>query len=123
FDARLDYEWRRALRFWTPLSLVVIDLGDAQRLIEERGRGAYGHTLRALAELVETHRRDVDIAGRVASNSFAVLLPGTGRLGAEAELSRLEAALAPRADALAITLGLGMAVAFDDAETSLELLM
>ena len=112
-DERLEHEWRRALHFWTPLSLIAIDVGDTETL---RERGELERAVADLAGLIDTSRRDIDIPCRVGSTSFALLLPGTGRLGAEAELKRLESAAARQPELVAgLTLGFGMAVAFDDA--------
>jgi diguanylate cyclase (GGDEF)-like protein len=125
FDERLEHEWRRALHFWTPLSLIAIDAGEISTLRDHGGRHRVDRALAQVARVIDDQRRDVDIACRVGPSSFAVILPGTGRLGAEAELERL-ATCAEREDLFAktsLTLGFGLAVAFDDAQTPLELLI
>jgi diguanylate cyclase (GGDEF)-like protein len=127
FDERLEHEWRRALHFWTPLSLVVVDVAEPEALAERAWQPAFEATLAHLGWLLRSEVRDIDVAFRVGPASFAVLLPGTGRIGAEAELDRLERAAARERltppSVTSLSLGFGLAVALDDAHTPLELLI
>jgi GGDEF domain-containing protein len=108
FELRLHHEWARAERFWNALSLIAF---DATPLAQ------HPSALRELGRLLGASCRDVDVAGW-AGAGFAVILPSTNRTGAEAELARLLAA-----DARLATLGTGLAVGFDDANTAAELLL
>ncbi len=129
FDERLRYEWARAERFWTPLSLVTLGVDDFKWLGDTAGLGAAEAVLHRCASLLSDHCRDVDIPCRIGDCEFAVILPATNRTAAEAEVSRLRRlwmrvselpALPEMGD---VYVGFGMAVAFDDAQTPLELLM
>ena len=78
-EDRLAYEWARARRFWTPLSLIAIDtstLGDAW-------------AREAVAKWLAATAREVDVVCRSGKSTFCVILPATNRTGAEAELARL----------------------------------
>jgi diguanylate cyclase (GGDEF)-like protein len=123
FDERLTHEWLRAERFWTPLSLIAIDLDGIEPLHRRAGATAVRGVLGFVGELLRGNKRDVDIAGRVANTSFALILPATNRTGAEAEIARLRRLVGQRAPCDGIAFSFGMAVAFDEALTPLELLM
>ncbi len=109
----LAHEWARAERYWTPLSFIAID--------------ASGLSCRYDRELVRLWLaescREVDIACRTGERSFCVILPSTNRTGAEAELARLLGEAERSLDARAGKVGFGLAVAFDDANTVVELKM
>jgi len=127
FDMRLTHEWARAQQFWTSLSLIAVDLDDLKAIADAAGRKAAQQALAWVGEFLRRHCREVDIACRVGPWAFAVILPATNRTGAEAEMARLQQ-LARREQptlptGLCVHLSFGMAVAFDDAQTPLELLM
>ncbi len=111
-DDRLVYEWARAERFWTPLSLIAV---DAAGLADTVAREAVGRWLTGVC-------RRVDVVCRTGAARFCVILPSTNRTGAEAELARLLRASASL-DARWGRVGFGLAVAFDGANTPLELKM
>jgi len=129
FDERLRYEWNRAERFWTPLSLVAVGVDDFKGLADTAGLAAAQAVLRRCARLLSDHCRDVDIPCRVGECEFAIIMPATNRCAAEAEMSHLrrlwlatdELPALPHLDEVFV--GFGMAVAFDEAQTPLELLM
>jgi diguanylate cyclase (GGDEF)-like protein len=73
FDERVIIEWKRSTREKTPVSLLLIDLGAA-------GDGRFR---REAAEILTANaRRPSDLAARLDSGRFAVLLPNTGMNGA-----------------------------------------
>ncbi|RLB61539.1 MAG: hypothetical protein DRI90_11150 [Deltaproteobacteria bacterium] len=129
FDQRLRYEWNRAERFWTPLSLVVLSVDDFKWWVDTAGLTAAQAVLRRCSRLLSDHCREVDIPCRVSDCEFAVILPGTNRTGTEAEVSRLRkqwlrtSELPALPETCAVNISFGMAVAFDEAQSPLELLM
>ena len=119
FDERLSYEWRRAQASWTALALLHIDVSAwaPPSRVDGRREPYTAPEMRRIALLLDDVSRDIDVACRVGRTSIAIILPNTNRTGAEAECKRLRELLDDEA------LGFGMAVAFDEAQSPLELLM
>ncbi len=90
---KLDEEFKRAVRFHHPLSLILLDCGVAEWPEDDADR----RTL--LAEIASTflnYCRDVDVLARFTSTEFLLLLPGTGPDGAETLARRMLDELARR---------------------------
>ncbi|MEQ9323231.1 MAG: GGDEF domain-containing protein, partial [Polyangiaceae bacterium] len=118
FDERLSYEWRRAQASWTALALIHIDVSAWAPPSRVDGREPFtAPEMRRIALRLDDVCREIDVACRVGRTSIAIILPNTNRTGAEAECKRLADLLGDEA------LGFGMAVAFDEAQSPLELLM
>jgi len=94
FIEALEIELERAKMFGTPLSVVLADLDDFKRINDSFGHHAGDYALRAFGELLRDHVRDVDVAGRIGGEEFAVFLPETGLEAAAAVASRMREALA-----------------------------
>lgn len=79
-DEKLEEEWRRALRFQTPLSILIADI-DHFKQYNDR----YGHTLgdeclqKVAKALSEVERRAGAILARFGGEEFVFLLPGSDR--------------------------------------------
>jgi GGDEF domain-containing protein len=100
---KLDEEWKRAMRFHQPLSLLLVDLGPGIARLPDAER----RTLLAEAAGVFLNEcRDIDVLARFQPTVFLFLLPGTGPHGAEVLGRRMLASLAGR---LAGTPGLSLA--------------
>jgi diguanylate cyclase (GGDEF)-like protein len=125
FDARLEHEWDRAEQLWTPLSLILIGIDELAHLHETLGVAAVHELLAQIGMHLEERGRSVDVRCRIASDTLAVILPATNRTGAESELQRLEDEMQDVTASLPVDVQLcfGMAVAFDEAQTPLELVM
>jgi len=90
---KLDEEWKRAMRFHQPLSLVLVDLGPGIQQVPDAERR------RLLAEasgVFLNECRDIDVLARFLPSVFLLLLPGTGAKGAEVLAGRILAALRER---------------------------
>ncbi|RMG46847.1 MAG: diguanylate cyclase [Acidobacteria bacterium] len=74
---RLDAEFRRAERYRTPLSLVMIDLDGFKALNDERGHAAGDALLAAVGRRLAAGARSTDVAARIGGDEFVVLLPQT----------------------------------------------
>lgn len=83
WEYRLDEEYKRAIRFRFPLGLVAFSFDG------EADEGA----LLGASGLILTDTRDVDIVGRLDSNTFVALLPHTGPAGTEHFAYRVSTAL------------------------------
>lgn len=93
FLETLENELERSRLFETPLSLVLADLDDFKRVNDEHGHLAGDRALQTFGELVQTHVRKVDVAGRIGGEEFAVLLPATDADSATLVADRMRRAL------------------------------
>ncbi len=78
FQERMADELRRAARARMPVSLVLIDIDDFQRINEQHGHLAGDHVLAGLGTLMRTEARPRDVVCRVGGEEFAVIMPVTG---------------------------------------------
>ncbi len=81
---KLEEEFKRTLRFRSPLSVVLLDLPGVRDMGEERGP-----LLGRVAGIFLNECRDIDVVGRYDSDSFLFLLPQTGASGAKILVSRI----------------------------------
>lgn len=89
FFEDLRRELAAARRYDSPLSLVVLDVDGLRTVNETRGYDAGDRLLLTLGELLLTRLRVTDIAARIGDDDFAVILPRTPDVGAEALAERL----------------------------------
>ncbi|NIE62267.1 diguanylate cyclase [Burkholderia sp. Ax-1719] len=77
-DARLDEEWRRAMRKNRKLSLLFIDIDRFKLFNDEYGHAVGDEVLRSVAQAIGGQaRRAQDMAARYGGEEFAVVLPDT----------------------------------------------
>lgn len=93
FRQRLDEELKRARRYHTPLSAVMIDLDNLKPINDRLGHAAGNRAIEALAEAVLSQLRETDFAARYGGDEFVVLLPHTGAEEARALAERLRRAV------------------------------
>lgn len=93
FEKRLREEFQRAIRYGTPLSLVVIKLNNLEELLKKLGGQLGNYLLIKLTNYLLTKTRTSDILARGQEGGFYVLLPQTDRLGCAREAGRLRKAL------------------------------
>lgn len=77
FRTRLEDEQRRAARYGTPLSLIMIDIDWFKSLNDRFGHQIGNIALRQLARVITTCVRDVDVVARYGGEEFIVILPQT----------------------------------------------
>jgi diguanylate cyclase (GGDEF)-like protein len=90
----LEKDCRRARRYGTPLSCLMLDIDGFKELNDK-----YGHTegdaiLRQVAGAITYSVRDIDTPARYGGDEFCILLPETGLEGAMLLGERLRAAVA-----------------------------
>ncbi|MBV8924765.1 MAG: diguanylate cyclase [Bradyrhizobium sp.] len=79
FDQEIDFEWRRARRHKTPLSLLMIDADHFKAYNDAYGHQAGDQVLVGIAICIsDSATRAGDCAARYGGEEFAVLLPGQG---------------------------------------------
>ncbi len=94
FDDRLQQECHAAQRYDRALSLVLFDLDHFKSYNDTFGHPAGDDVLRSVARLVSSCIRDVDVAGRVGGEEFAVLLPETDAAAALRVAERIRTTIA-----------------------------
>ena len=93
FARRLREEWLRALRYETPLSVIMLDLDHFKAINDRYGHPAGDRVLREFAMLVAGGARNTDVAARFGGEEFAVILPHTGGPLAARVAERIRAAV------------------------------
>src|SRR5712691_11405087 len=93
FFEALATEIARARELGRPLSLVLADLDEFKRVNDRFGHPAGDEVLKEFAQLMRRHIREVDVAGRLGGEEFALLLPETDLRGAAAGAERLRRSL------------------------------
>ena len=83
-NERLATEWSRTLRAHSPLSILMIDVDYFKKYNDLYGHLAGDRALIAVAEVLrKSAGRPGDLVARYGGEEFAVILPETGREGAE----------------------------------------
>jgi diguanylate cyclase (GGDEF)-like protein len=72
-----EYEWKRALRYGSPFSVLMLDLDDFKQINDRFGHAAGDQALIIAAGLIQGTLRKVEIAGRYGGDEFVVILPET----------------------------------------------
>ena len=93
-DDQLANEVLRAARFQQPLSVLVIDVDDFKRVNDTWGHKKGDEVLAWVGDFLRSQLRACDVACRTGGDEFVVLLPGTGRDGAESLANRIRETLA-----------------------------
>jgi diguanylate cyclase (GGDEF)-like protein len=93
FIEALDAEIERARSFGSALAVVIADLDNFKRVNDEFGHHGGDIVLRAFADLVRSHVRDVDVSGRIGGEEFAIILPETDLAGAASVAERMRESL------------------------------
>lgn len=129
FLRTLVTEIRRAERYGSPLSMLLLDL-DGFKEVNDR----YGHllgdlVLQRFGELLRNSVRESDVACRYGGEEFVVVLPETDRLGAfdvgeriRGRVERIFESEPVEGVKLRLTLSGGVACYSEDGETATELL-
>lgn len=90
FDRSIESEWKRMSRDQNELALIMLDVDYFKRFNDSYGHQAGDDCLKSVASVLENHlSRPADIVARYGGEEFAILLPGTGRTGAEKVCERL----------------------------------
>ena len=89
FGKVLDTEVKRALRYRTPLTLLMFDLDDFKKFNDRYGHLAGDMALKRFGRVLTGALRDVDIVSRIGGEEFAALLPQTDIYGAQISAERV----------------------------------
>ncbi|RDI74634.1 GGDEF: diguanylate cyclase (GGDEF) domain-containing protein [Gaiella occulta] len=119
FHDALAREVARAHRSGSAVTVLVVDIDGLRALNEEHGHLAGDDAVRALGATIAHGARRGDIVCRIGGGEFGAILPDGGRIEAEAQFARMQAALGRRSDrrprALSISAGMAELGPDDDA--------
>ena len=114
FDAQLDAEMARAIRYEHSLALLLCDLNGFKQLNDDHGHAAGDSALERVGAALLRTVRTVDSAFRIGGDEFAVLLPQTDRTEALAVIDRISDALSHDLGIGSVTATFGLAVHPED---------
>jgi diguanylate cyclase (GGDEF)-like protein/PAS domain S-box-containing protein len=109
-DETLATEMERALRYNSPLSIMMFDVDHFKRFNDEHGHDQGDRVLQALAQSLQEHVRKVDMPCRYGGEEFLAILPGTDQAGAIIVAERLRHSIEQMTvDGLRVTISVGVA--------------
>jgi len=88
-ESALDREYKRALRYSEPLSLIILDLDDLKVINDGHGHDAGDAVLKYLGQKLLEMSRESDIVTRFGGDEFVLILPGTDSAKARETIERL----------------------------------
>lgn len=77
FMEQAELELNRAIRYGSPLSLLMLDIDFFKQVNDTHGHKAGDIVLKKLVEVCRETLREVDVIGRIGGEEFAILLPET----------------------------------------------
>lgn len=96
FKRRLGEELRRAKRYGTPVSLLLVDIDGLKQLNDTQGHAAGDRMIRAVAAAIVRGLRESDFGARWGGDEFAIVAPNTPADAAHASAERLVARVSGR---------------------------
>ncbi len=91
FNAFSEHEYARAMRYFEPLSLMIIDIDLFKGVNDTYGHLIGDEVIKRVALVCAQHIRESDVLARIGGEEFAILLPGTDTDSAYKLAERLRA--------------------------------
>ena len=109
FFERYDTEWKSAVRYGHPLSVVMVDVDHFKSINDRHGHAKGDEVLRMVGNCLRETARDTDVVCRYGGEEFVILTPSTDVADAVAGAERIRVAIAARqCDGVAVTASLGV---------------
>jgi diguanylate cyclase (GGDEF)-like protein len=115
FEQRLSEELRRAERYGTVLSLMILDIDHFKKFNDTYGHQTGDEVIKLVAKTIRASVREEDIPARFGGEEMLVLMPETDTEGAHKMAERVREAIqavalpGPAGEALAVTVSVGVA--------------
>jgi diguanylate cyclase (GGDEF)-like protein len=113
FEFVLSNEFKRAIRYKSPLSCLMIDIDHFKKVNDALGHQAGDALLREIAQIIQRCIRDVDTIARWGGEEFVVLGPNTSTENAKLAAARILNAVSQQVFAdfkgIKITVSIGIA--------------
>lgn len=123
FRERLRRELRRAQRYDSPVSVLLVDIDHFKRINDTHGHPVGDRVLADLGELLRVSLRDADIAARYGGEEFALCLPETDPVEAQRLGDRLRDQVKARfPDTPRVTISVGVASYPEDGDQTQTLI-
>jgi diguanylate cyclase (GGDEF)-like protein len=119
----LSVEVLRAVRYHTPLAVLLLDLDHFKRVNDTHGHRVGDAVLQVVADTLRASLRATDLAGRYGGEEFLVVLPQTDLAGGAVLAERVRVAIEETAidvaadTALSVTVSVGVAALEGAAQT------
>ncbi len=94
FWTRLESEVSRIKRTQSDLSLLLIEVDNADRIKSSHGETVFSNVISGVAKLVSSGLRELDLAARIGSAEYGIVLPETSPDGAVKLAIRIRDAVA-----------------------------
>ena len=82
-------EWATARRYHHPISFLILDIDRFKAVNDTAGHGAGDDVLKAVAQIIASSIREVDLCARYGGDEFVVLLPHTPAAKASVAAERM----------------------------------
>ncbi len=89
---RLQEEFKRAVRYGMPLSVMVLDLDHFKQINDKYGHDCGDQVLKEFGRVVIENAREIDIVGRFGGEEFLMILPNTSGIPAAIVAERVRKA-------------------------------
>jgi diguanylate cyclase (GGDEF)-like protein len=122
FIEQAEQAWLYALRYEHDISLLMIDIDHFKRINDTYGHALGDQVIHRFGAFLRGRLRETDFCGRLGGEEFAVLLPNTNRQDALRLAEELRLSVAEEKPGLAdtacpLTISIGVAGGFDQAQT------
>ena len=117
FETILSIEFKKASRYRSPLSCMMIDIDHFKTINDEYGHRIGDVILKETAQIIMKSIREVDTASRWGGEEFSVLIPNTSKENAQTPATRILKSVANNAFSEIgdrhVTVSIGIADALD----------